>query len=176
MKGVDMLKSLGVFIFSSPGQVEGSVSLKKWLSLAALIIVLDQISKLWISSHFSYGEQFRVTDFFNVTLVHNAGAAFAFLHDAGGWQRWMFSVISIVAAVWIVRLLRQHAQQTFFCFALALILGGAVGNLIDRVAYGYVVDFLDFHWAGYHFATFNVADAAISVGAVLLLLDSFRKK
>jgi signal peptidase II len=85
-------------------------------------------------------------------------------------------VISIVVVVWIVRLLRQHAQQTFFCFALALILGGAVGNLIDRVAYGYVVDFLDFYWASYHFATFNVADSAISVGAVLLLLDSFRKK
>lgn len=176
MKDVIMLKSLVTLIFPAPTQTEGGVGLKKWLSVAALIIVLDQLSKSWISRHFSYGESLRVTDFFNLTLHHNAGAAFGFLNDAGGWQRWMFSAIAIVAVVWIVRLLREHPQQTIFCLALTLVLGGALGNLIDRVAYGYVVDFLDFHWRSYHFATFNVADATISVGAVLLLLDSFRKK
>lgn len=152
------------------------VKLASWLGLAALVIILDQLSKLWISSHFSYGEGLRVTGFFNLVLAHNTGAAFSFLNDAGGWQRWLFSVIAIVAAVWIVRLLRQHAAQTLFCFALALILGGALGNLIDRVAYGYVVDFLDFYWGLSHFPAFNVADSAISVGAALLLLDSFVKK
>lgn len=147
-----------------------------WLGLAALIVFSDQISKLWISSHFIYGESLRVTAFFNLVLAHNSGAAFSFLNDAGGWQRWMFSAIALVAAVWIVRLLRQHAQQTLFCLALALVLGGALGNLIDRVAYAYVVDFLDFYWGNQHFPAFNLADSAISVGAALLLLDSFRKK
>ena len=148
----------------------------RWLMLAALIIVADQISKLWISSHFIYGESLRVTAFFNLVLAHNSGAAFSFLNDAGGWQRWMFSAIAMVAALWIVRLLRQHAHETLFCLALTLVMGGALGNLIDRVSYGYVVDFLDFYWGSYHFPAFNVADSAISVGAALLLLDSFRKK
>ena len=170
-----MRKSIINFIFAEHTQI-GGVSLRSWLSLAALIVVLDQISKLWISSHFIYGESLRVTDFFNLVLAHNSGAAFSFLSDAGGWQRWMFSAIAIVAAVWIVRLLRQHAKETLFCLALTLVLGGAVGNLIDRVAYGYVVDFLDFYWGSYHFPAFNVADSAISVGAVLLILDSFKKK
>ena len=150
--------------------------ISRWLMLSALVIVLDQISKLWISSRFSYGENLRITDFFNLVLAHNKGAAFSFLNDAGGWQRWMLSAIAMVAAVWIVRLLRQHAQETLFCLALALVLGGALGNLIDRVAYGYVVDFLDFYWKANHFPAFNIADSAISVGAALLLLDSFRKK
>ena len=109
-------------------------------------------------------------------LAHNTGAAFSFLDSAGGWQRWMFTAIAIVASIWIVRLLRQYPHQTTFCLALALVLGGALGNLIDRVAYGYVVDFLDFYWNTYHFPAFNVADSAISVGAALLLLDSFKKK
>ncbi|MDH4284240.1 MAG: signal peptidase II [Gallionellaceae bacterium] len=171
-----MLESFLGFIFPAPSQPAAKVALKSWLSLAALIIVLDQASKLWISNHFSYGESLQVLAFFNLVLAHNTGAAFSFLNDAGGWQRWMFSAIAIVAAVWIVRLLRQHAHETLFCLALALILGGALGNLIDRVAYGYVVDFLDFYWGGYHFPAFNVADSAISVGAALLILDSFRKK
>src|SRR5512147_2269155 len=115
--------------------------LKRWLLLAVVVIVLDQLSKAAITSHFVYGESLRVTEFFNLVLAHNTGAAFSFLNDAGGWQRWMFSAIAILAAVWIVRLLRQHARETWFCFALSLIMGGALGNLIDRVAYGYVVDF-----------------------------------
>ena len=150
--------------------------LPRWLGLSALIIIADQISKLAISSRFVYGEGLYVTDFFNLVLAHNQGAAFSFLNDAGGWQRWLFSAIAVVAAVWIVQLLRQHPQQKLFCLALALVLGGALGNLIDRIAYGYVIDFLDFHWQQSHFPAFNIADSAISVGAALLVLDSFRKK
>lgn len=171
-----MLKSALNFIFPGPSTAAEKRELSGWLSLAALIIFLDQSSKLWIGSHFVYGESLRVMEFFNLVLAHNTGAAFSFLNDAGGWQRWMFSAIAIVAAVWIVRLLRQHAKQTLFCVALTLVLGGALGNLIDRIAYGYVVDFLDFYWGNQHFPAFNIADSAISVGAVLLLLDSFRKK
>jgi signal peptidase II len=171
-----MLKPVLAFIFPPSSITEFKIGLMRWLSLAGLIIVLDQISKLFISSHFVFGESLRVTGFFNLVLAHNTGAAFSFLDGAGGWQRWMFTAIAIVASIWIVRLLRQHAQQTTFCLALALVLGGALGNLIDRVAYGYVVDFLDFYWGNYHFPAFNVADSAISVGAALLLLDSFMKK
>jgi signal peptidase II len=174
MKVAVMLKSIVAFIYPAPSA--NGVATSRWLGLAALVIALDQISKMSISNHFIYGESLRVTAFFNLVLAHNTGAAFSFLDHAGGWQRWMFTAIAIVAAVWIVRLLRQHAQQTLFCFALALVLGGALGNLIDRVAYGYVVDFLDFYWNSSHFPAFNVADSAISVGAALLLLDSFRKK
>ncbi len=151
-------------------------SLVRWLALALLVIVLDQWSKYAISSHFYNGESLAIGSFFNLVLAHNQGAAFSFLNDAGGWQRWMFSGIAIAAAVWIIWLLRRHEGRKLFSFALALILGGALGNLIDRIAYGYVVDFLDFHWAGYHFAAFNLADSAITCGAALLLWDSFMTK
>ena len=150
--------------------------LKLWLGLSALVIILDQISKLWIIKHFEYGESLAVVNVFNLVLVHNAGAAFSFLSDAGGMQRWLFSAIAVVASVWIVWLLRRHAQQKLFCFALALILGGALGNLIDRIAYGYVVDFLDFYWDTYHFPAFNLSDSAITCGAALLIWESFTKK
>jgi signal peptidase II len=112
-----------------------------------------------------------VSSFFNLVRVHNSGAAFSFLADASGWQRWFFTGLGLVAAVVIVWMLKNHAGQRLFGFALACILGGAVGNVIDRVLYGYVVDFLDFHWAGMHFPAFNVADSAISVGAACLILD-----
>ena len=150
--------------------------LSRWLGLSALVIVLDQISKASISSHFVYGESMPVTSFFNLVLAHNQGAAFSFLSNAGGWQRWMFSAIAALASVWIIWLLRRHLEQKLFCFAMAMILGGALGNLIDRVAYGYVVDFLDFYWGNYHFAAFNLADSAITCGATLLLWDSFVNK
>jgi len=150
--------------------------LKRWLLLAVVVIVLDQTSKLAISSHFVYGELLAITSFFNLVLAHNTGAAFSFLSDAGGMQRWLFSLIAVVASVWIVWLLRKHQAEKLFALALALILGGALGNLIDRIAYGYVVDFLDFHWAGYHFAAFNVADSAITCGAALLIWDGIRGK
>lgn len=150
--------------------------LRNWLLLAAVVIALDQTSKLAISSHFSYGEALAVTPFFNLVLAHNTGAAFSFLSDAGGVQRWLFSLIAVVASVWIVWLLRKHQAEKLFSFALAFILGGALGNLIDRIAYGYVVDFLDFYWGSYHFAAFNLADSAITGGAALLILDSFKGK
>lgn len=152
------------------------LDLMRWLGLSALVIVLDQVSKLEISSHFAFGESLPVTGFFNLVLAHNKGAAFSMLNDAGGWQRWMFSGIAVVASVWITWLLRRHPQQKLFCFALALILGGALGNLVDRISYGHVVDFLDFYWNGYHFPAFNIADSAITCGAALLLLDSFINK
>jgi len=170
-----MLKSLLAFVLPGSASAYEKKKLIGWLGVAAVVIVLDQGSKLWISSHFINGEALRITGFFNLVLAHNTGAAFSFLNDAGGWQRWMFTVIALVAAVWIVRLLRQHVLQTLFCLALALVLGGALGNLIDRISYGYVIDFLDFYWGWHHFPAFNVADSAISVGAALLLLDSFRK-
>jgi len=154
----------------------GGRGLVQWLAIAAIVIVLDQLSKAAINSHFVFGESMAVTGFFNLVLAHNTGAAFSFLHDAGGMQRWLFSAIAIVAAVWIIWLLRKHQAEKLFSFALAFILGGALGNLIDRVAYGYVVDFLDFHWAGYHFAAFNLADSAITCGAALLILDSLKQK
>lgn len=152
------------------------VELKHWLSLATVIVILDQITKLWISQIFVYGESVAVTDFFNLVLVHNSGAAFSFLSNAGGWQRWLFSAVAATASVWIIWLLRKHKQEKLFCFALTLILGGALGNLIDRAAYGYVVDFLDFYWNAYHFPAFNIADSAVTCGAGLLLWESFTKK
>ncbi len=148
-------------------------SLLRWLALAAVVIVLDQWSKLSITRHFVYGESLYVTDFFNLVLAHNPGAAFSFLGDAGGWQRWLFTGIAIAASVWIITMLRKHATQTLFCFALTMILGGALGNLIDRIAYGYVVDFLSFHWNEHYFPAFNLADSAITLGAGLLLWESF---
>lgn len=151
-------------------------SLKKWLSLSALVIVLDQLSKVWITDHFVFGESLRVLSVFDLVLAHNTGAAFSFLHDAGGIQRWLFSIIAIVASVWIVWLLRRHGEQTLFALALSLILGGALGNLIDRIVYGYVVDFLHFHWEEYYFPAFNLADSAITCGAFLLILDSLTEK
>jgi signal peptidase II len=149
---------------------------RRWLGLAAVVIALDQFSKLWISSRWAYGESYTVTDFFNLVLAHNSGASFSMLSDAGGWQRWFFSGIAIVASVWIIWLLRKHQQEKLFCIALAFILGGALGNLIDRLTDGYVVDFIDFHWNSSHFAAFNVADTAINIGAALLLWDGFKNK
>ena len=152
------------------------LKLLRWLALAGLVIGLDQWSKAAVSSHFAYGESMAVTGFFNLVLAHNEGAAFSMLNDAGGWQRWLFSAIAAVAAVWITLLLRKHERQRLFCLALSLILGGALGNLIDRIAYGYVVDFLDFYWNERHFPAFNLADSAITCGAGLLLWESFMTK
>jgi len=150
--------------------------LLRWLGLGALVVVLDQWSKAAVSSHFAYGESMAITPYFNMVLAHNQGAAFSMLNDAGGWQRWLFSAIAVVASVWIGFLLHKHRQQKLFCFALALILGGALGNLIDRIVHGYVVDFLDFYWETSHFPAFNLADSAITCGAALLLWDGFMNK
>lgn len=150
--------------------------LNRWLWLSALVIALDQLSKAWIINHFAFGESYTVLSVFNLVLAHNTGAAFSFLNDAGGIQRWLFSIIAIAASVWIVRLLSKHRAQLLFALALSMILGGALGNLIDRLAYGYVVDFLSFHWGEHYFPAFNLADSAITCGAFLLILDSFKEK
>ncbi len=149
-----------------------------WLGIAFMILLADQFTKLLIVGSFSLGDSQTVTSFFNLVRVHNSGAAFSLLSTASGWQRWFFTGIGVVATLFILWLLRSHPTQKLFCFALALVLGGAVGNVIDRIAYGHVVDFLDFHWDWLspvfyhgHFPAFNVADSAISVGAVCLILD-----
>ena len=145
------------------------------LGLALLLLALDQATKLWATAALDYGMPVVVLPFFNLTLVHNTGAAFSFLADAGGWQRIFFIVLSgVVSAVLVAWLWRLPREARLLGVALALVLGGAVGNLVDRVAYGYVIDFLDFHAAGWHWPAFNVADSAISCGVVLLLADGLR--
>jgi signal peptidase II len=143
----------------------------QWLGLAAIMLIIDQFTKVLIVGFYQLGDATHVTSFFNVVRVHNYGAAFSFLAGAGGWQRWFFMAIGTVAAVVIVWMLKSHAGQKLFAFAMACILSGAIGNVVDRVLYGYVVDFLDFHWHGWHFPAFNVADSAITVGAACMILD-----
>lgn len=151
--------------------IKSSGGMLLWLGLALLLLVADQFTKMLILDHYKLGDATYVTGFFNVVRVHNSGAAFSFLASAGGWQRWFFTGIGVTAAVFIVWMLKSHVGQKLFSFALACILGGAIGNVIDRTLHGYVVDFLDFHYAGWHFPAFNVADSAISIGAVCLILD-----
>ena len=148
--------------------------LAPWYALAMLVVVLDQLTKYWISASFGYGETRAVTGFFNLVLTHNTGAAFSFLAAASGWQRGFFIAIALVAIAVIGVLLLRHPGERLFCLALALILGGAIGNVIDRIALGYVVDFLDFYAAGWHWPAFNVADSAITAGAALLVVDALR--
>jgi len=148
-----------------------SASLLPWLGLALILLIADQFTKVLILGYYQLGDATYVTSFFNVVRVHNTGAAFSFLASASGWQRWFFTAIGIAAALFILWMLKSHAGQRLFSFALACILGGAVGNVIDRTLHGYVVDFLDFHYAGWHFPAFNVADSAITVGAICLVLD-----
>ena len=155
---------------SSFGKPPGG-GILQWLGLAFIILIADQLTKVMILGYYQLGDSTFVTSFFNVVRAHNSGAAFSFLAGAGGWQRWFFTVIGVVAAGVIIWMLKSHGGQKLFAFALACILGGAIGNVIDRVMYGYVVDFLDFHWAGWHFPAFNIADAAISIGAACLILD-----
>ncbi len=145
-----------------------------WLAIAILIALADQASKSAITSSLRLGEVRSVTGFFNLVLAHNRGAAFSFLSDAGGWQRLLFIGIAVLATAFIVAMLARHSGEHLFSAGLALILGGALGNLWDRIALGYVVDFLDFYALGWHFWAFNLADSAITVGAGLLILDSLR--
>jgi signal peptidase II len=153
--------------FSKPGS-----NLWPWLGVALIVIVLDQITKTLILQYFQYGDSTYINSFFNIVRAHNTGAAFSFLASESGWQRWFFIGLGFAAAVFIVWMLRSHGGQKMFAWALSLILGGALGNVIDRMLHGYVVDFIQVHWgAKYYFPSFNVADSAITVGAVLLILD-----
>lgn len=148
----------------------------KWLGISAVVVVLDLLTKHWIQANIAYGEHVRVTSFFDLVLFHNEGAAFSFLAGAGGWQRFLFSAIAVAASAVIVYLLRKHPERKLFCLGLSLVLGGALGNLYDRVTLGYVVDFIFLHYQQeYYWPAFNIADSAISVGVILLLIDSFRK-
>ena len=157
-------------------------SVAPWLGIAAVVIVLDQLTKRLILGEVGFGESRTVTGFFNLVHAHNTGAAFSFLATGTGWQRWFFALLAAAASVFIVWLLRKHGEQRLFAVALSLILGGALGNLIDRLLYGYVVDFLEFHWRFLEplfyqgrFPAFNVADSAITLGAGLLILDELRR-
>jgi len=145
--------------------------LAPWLGLASVVVLADQLTKIVIERKFDFGEVHPVTGFFNLVLTYNKGAAFSFLANASGWQARFFTVIGIAASIFILYLLARHGTQRLFAFALALILGGAVGNVIDRLLHGHVIDFLDFHWRGWHWPAFNLADSAIVCGAALLILD-----
>lgn len=146
-----------------------------WVGIAMIVMLLDQLTKITMMRLLAYGQSDPVTSFFNLVMVYNKGAAFSFLADQPGWQRYFFTGISVLASLFILWMLKRHPGQRLFCWALALILGGALGNLIDRVAYGHVIDFLDFHLAGWHWPAFNLADSSITVGALLFVLDEFRR-
>ncbi|MFN4361620.1 MAG: signal peptidase II [Hylemonella sp.] len=145
--------------------------LLQWLGIAFLILVLDQLSKVAILLYYQLGESTYLTEWLNLVRVHNRGAAFSFLAGAGGWQRWFFVGIGVVATGFMIYLMRTHAGQKLFCLALACIMGGAIGNVVDRLVHGYVVDMVDFHIGNWHFPAFNLADSAITLGVILLLLD-----
>ena len=152
-----------------------NAGLMLWLGIALVVVLLDQFTKIAMSERLLYGQSEPVTTYFNLVMVYNKGAAFSFLSDQPGWQRYFFTGVSVIASVFILWMLKRNPGQRLFCWALALILGGAIGNLIDRVAYGHVIDFLDFHVHGWHWPAFNVADSAITVGAILFVLDEFRR-
>jgi signal peptidase II len=149
-----------------------------WLALAVIVILIDQLTKTLILGSMQLGDSHTITSYFNIVRVHNTGAAFSFLAGASGWQRWFFITLGIVVSIGIVWMIRSHPDQKLFCFSVTMIMGGALGNVIDRMLHGYVVDFLQFHWPwleplfrGGYFPSFNVADAAITLGAVCLVLD-----
>ena len=150
---------------------KATAPLGRWLLLAAALIVLDQISKWYFELNFQFAERLNILPFFDFILVYNTGAAFSFLADHGGWQRWFFVALSIIASIVIVILLRRNSTKTLFCLSLSLILAGAIGNLIDRLLLGHVIDFLLFYWGDNYFPAFNLADCCITVGAALLILD-----
>ena len=148
----------------------------RWLAVSAVVVVLDLATKAWVSHVLAYGDVVKVTPFFNIILTHNTGAAFSFLAGAGGWQRWFFTAIAVVISVVLVIMLRRPHPDRVAPLGLALVLGGALGNLCDRVALGHVVDFIQVHAGGYYWPAFNVADSAITVGVAFLLWDGLRGK
>ncbi len=153
---------------------EAPGSWTRWLAVSAAVVALDLATKAWVSAAFTPGETHAVTPFFNMVLMYNTGAAFSILANAGGWQRWFFTLVTVVISTVIVVMLRRQRGERSVSFALALVLGGALGNLYDRLTLGHVVDFIQLHAAGYYWPAFNVADSAISVGVALLIWDSLR--
>jgi signal peptidase II len=153
----------------------GSQGLLQWLGVATLTLLLDQFTKLLILMNYHYGQATHLTDWLNIVRVHNRGAAFSFLANAAGWQRWFFVGLGIIAVAFMLYLMLSHAGQRLFCFALALLMGGALGNVLDRLIHGYVVDMIDFHIGRWHFPAFNLADAALTLGVVFLLIDELRR-
>jgi len=152
-----------------------TIGIKHWSWITVLIIILDQASKLLADHFLQYHQPVAVMPLFNFTLLYNKGAAFSFLADAGGWQRWFFLILTSVVSIFIYSWLRKlKPHQVLQYTALALILGGAIGNLIDRAIYGYVIDFLDVYYANYHWPAFNIADSAIFIGATLLIIDTLK--
>ncbi|MGN6084405.1 signal peptidase II [Trinickia sp.] len=156
-------------------QAASSSSLAPWLGVSLIVILFDQLTKIAVKKVFAYATPYVVTPFFNIFFVLNRGAAFSFLSTASGWQRWAFTALGVAAACVIVYLLKRHGNQKLFCTALALIMGGALGNVIDRLVHGRVIDFLDFHAGSWHWPAFNLADSGIVVGAMLLVLDELRR-
>ncbi|WP_426175915.1 signal peptidase II [Massilia sp. TWR1-2-2] len=155
---------------------KNGASLMPWLGIAAIVVLCDQLSKIAISKLFVFGEEKVITSFFNLVLAYNRGAAFSFLSNESGWQRYFFTAIGVVAVAFIIHQLRRHGTQRLYCWALSLIMGGAIGNVIDRLLYGHVIDFLDFHFRGVgHFPAFNIADSAICLGAALFIYDELRR-
>lgn len=153
----------------------GAPSLATWLGLSAVVVALDQFAKILILGDFQYLESRRLTSFLDIVRWHNTGAAWSFLAGASGWQRWFFVALGLVASGLIIWFMRKAAAQVLFCFALAMVLGGAVGNVIDRLWHGYVVDFIHVHHGAWSFPAFNLADSAITLGAVCLILDELRR-
>jgi signal peptidase II len=158
---------------TTPASVAAQSTLRWWL-IALAVVLLDHLTKWAASDVLCCRPPITVTPFFNLVLAHNTGAAFSFLADAAGWQRWFFVTIALVAAVVISVLIVRRRHERLFCLGLSLILGGALGNLIDRLAWGHVVDFIQLHAAGWYWPAFNIADSAITVGAVIVALDGFR--
>ncbi len=149
-------------------------NMMQWLWISGLVIALDQASKSLMVSWLSLHESIVVIPFFNLTMAHNTGAAFSFLSQAGGWQRWFFVVLAVSISLGLLIWLKKSVKTKMEALSISLILGGAIGNVIDRIYYGYVIDFLDLYYGSYHWPAFNVADSAIVIGAALLLIDSFR--
>lgn len=155
--------------------LQASGTLAPWLGIALIVILFDQLTKIAVTKVFAYATPYALAPFFNLLLIFNRGAAFSFLSSASGWQRWAFTGLGIAAAFVICYLLKRHGNQRLFCTALSLIMGGALGNVIDRLVHGHVIDFLDFHVGNWHWPAFNLADSAIVIGAILLVLDELRR-
>jgi signal peptidase II len=155
--------------------VRSAPSLWVWLALSVAVVLLDQLSKSLILSNFQLNGSHAVTSWFNLVRVHNSGAAFSFLAGASGWQRWFFVGLGALASGFIVWMLKKHPTQGLFCFAVTMIMGGAVGNVVDRLLHGHVVDFIQVHYGGWHFPAFNLADSAITLGAICLIVDELRR-